>query len=67
METVNIREELRAICIKAKLDPANVYAMSATPTEVTFNCYDLKDGKPYLNKQLDEVAKLPPIKFKIGP
>lgn len=68
---MNIREELRAvcraICITAKLDPKSVYEISVTPTEVTFNCYDLKDGKPYFNKQLEEVAKLPPIKFKIDP
>jgi len=64
-EYVYVLDDFKAICKKAGLDTQSVYEIRATPTEVTFYCYDLKNGRPYLDEQKDEIVKLPPVSLKV--
>jgi len=64
-ECVCVLDDIKAICKKAGIDPRNVYEIRITPIEITFHCYDLKNGRPYFNEQKDEVAKLPPVSLKV--
>ena len=63
---LDIRGDLKALCKKAGIDPAQVYGLKVTPTTITFLRLMLdEDGKPFYDREADDVARMLPLTFGI--
>lgn len=62
MIEIDISKEIKEICAKAGFETKQVYSIFFTPDCVSFNCYALTDGKPYIDEEGNVVMFVETIK-----